>query len=106
MPFDMGVWAILNDNAFMKEQASSAVATFAGVVHSDRIDEAAEKKAWEIDKALEDSWERASAAGKGVYDPIQSIIMNGLELLLSMISNDQPSSRTSFPRGSTMSARE
>lgn len=68
----MGVRAFLNDSVLIEEQARSDVASFGGVAHSDRIDEAAEKKAWEIDKALEDSWERP--AGNGVYDRIQSTI--------------------------------
>ena len=54
----MGVRAILNDNVLIKEQARSAVASIRGVVHSDRVDEAAEKNAWEIDEVLEESWER------------------------------------------------
>jgi hypothetical protein len=67
----MGVRAILNDNALIKEQARSAVASFRGVVHSDRIDEAAEKKFGEIDEALESSWERAS--GTEVIERISDI---------------------------------
>ena len=57
----MGVRAILSDNVLIKEHVRSAVASLGGVAHSDHMDEAAEKKAWEIDKALEDSLERSTA---------------------------------------------
>jgi hypothetical protein len=70
----MGVREILNDNVLIEEQARLAVASFGGVAHSDRIDEAAEKMAWGIDKALEDSWE--CSPGNGVYDRIQSAVHN------------------------------
>jgi hypothetical protein len=68
----MGVRAILNDNVLIKEHARSAVASFGGVAHSDRIDEAAEKHAWEIDEGLEDTWE--SEPCEEVYMRIASIV--------------------------------
>jgi hypothetical protein len=67
----MSIRAILNDNVLIKEHARSAVASFGVVAHSDRIDEAAEKNAWEIDEVLEDSWERAPV--EDVYERISSI---------------------------------
>jgi hypothetical protein len=52
----MGVRRALLNNNVLKEHVRSAVASFGGVAHSDRIDKGAEKNAWEVDKVFEDSW--------------------------------------------------
>ena len=66
----MGVQAILNDNMLIKVHAGPVVASFGGVAHCDRMDEAAEERAWEIDKDLEFSWEHSG--GEQVYDRLKS----------------------------------
>ena len=58
--------AILNDEV-LKQHARSAAASLGGVAHSDRIDEAAEENARNVDEFLRHSWEHARAADDASY---------------------------------------